>query len=217
MGDRWKPSKLKPGRSGRCGDLAARPGRRRPRLRADRAGAAPAHAGALRLPARADAPGDASTRACACARGTTSCSSAAARRTKPASARRSSWSTSLSPRGKAAYDRLVLAGFSQGGAIVLQTALRHPERLAGRAGVIDLSAAGRDSWKRNATRQIATCRSSWRTASHDDIIPIDRARQLARRCWRSWATRSSGTNIRCRTPCAPEEIADISAFLVRIL
>ena len=38
---------------------------------------------------------------------------------------------------------IVLAGFSQGGAIALQTGLRYPEKLAGDHGALDLSAARR--------------------------------------------------------------------------
>jgi phospholipase/carboxylesterase len=60
-------------------------------------------------------------------------------------------------------DRLVLAGFSQGGAMALHTGLRHPERLA---GIMALSCALplADTLAAEASPRIAPPRSSWRTA-----------------------------------------------------
>ena len=111
--------------------------------------------------------------------------------------------------------QIVLAGFSQGGAIVLQTALRHSERLA---GVLALSTylplhrtleAERSAENREAPIFMAH-------GQYDDIIPIQRAeqsRQLLERLgykvqWRSYPMPHS---------VCPEEIADISAFLRQIL
>jgi phospholipase/carboxylesterase len=111
--------------------------------------------------------------------------------------------------------QIVLAGFSQGGAIVLQTALRHSERLA---GVLALSTylplhrtleAERSAENREAPIFMAH-------GQYDDIIPIRRAeqsRQLLERLgykvqWRSYPMPHS---------VCPEEIADISAFLRQIL
>jgi phospholipase/carboxylesterase len=45
-------------------------------------------------------------------------------------------------------DSIVLAGFSQGGAIALHTALRSPKTVGRRARALDLSAAGRDARER---------------------------------------------------------------------
>jgi phospholipase/carboxylesterase len=111
--------------------------------------------------------------------------------------------------------KIVLAGFSQGGAIVLQTALRHPERLA---GVMALStylplsaklAAERSSENRDLPIFMAH-------GNYDDIIPIDRARRSREILeglgypvtWKEYPMPHS--------VCAPE-IADISAFLSTIL
>jgi phospholipase/carboxylesterase len=111
--------------------------------------------------------------------------------------------------------KIVLAGFSQGGAIVLQTALRHPERLA---GVLALStylplAA---SLPKEAAAENKSVPIFMAHGRHDDIIPIDRSRQsrdflqsLGYRVeWREYAMPHS--------VCA-EEIADISRFLRAIL
>ncbi|HEX6154928.1 MAG TPA: alpha/beta fold hydrolase [Burkholderiales bacterium] len=111
--------------------------------------------------------------------------------------------------------RIVLAGFSQGGAIVLQTALRHPERLA---GLMALStylplAATLESERSVANRDLPIFMAH---GKFDDIIPIDRARQsrdFLKKLnyqveWREYPMPHS--------VCA-EEIRDISEFLVRIL
>jgi phospholipase/carboxylesterase len=70
--------------------------------------------------------------------------------------------------------RLVLAGFSQGGAIALQTGLRHPERLA---GIMALStylplAATVTTEASPANRAVPIFMAHGR---HDPLIPIERA------------------------------------------
>jgi phospholipase/carboxylesterase len=112
-------------------------------------------------------------------------------------------------------NRIVLAGFSQGGAIVLLTGLRHPERLA---GVIALStylplagtlAAERSEPNRETPIFMAHGR-------HDDLIPMQRAqasRDYLQKLgyaveWHDYPMPHS--------VCAPE-IADISSFLARVL
>jgi phospholipase/carboxylesterase len=111
--------------------------------------------------------------------------------------------------------KIVLAGFSQGGAIVLQTALRHPERLAGLMALstyLPLSAklaAERSPENRDLPIFMAH-------GNYDDIIPIDRARRSREILeglgypvtWKEYPMPHS--------VCAPE-IADISAFLTTIL
>jgi phospholipase/carboxylesterase len=111
--------------------------------------------------------------------------------------------------------KIVLAGFSQGGAIVLQTALRHPERLA---GVMALStylplaaklAAERSPENRDLPIFMAH-------GNYDDIIPIDRARRSREMLeglgypvtWKEYPMPHS---------VCPPEIADISAFLATVL
>ena len=111
--------------------------------------------------------------------------------------------------------RIVLAGFSQGGAIALHTALRHADRLA---GVMALStylplAATVDTERHAANRGIPIF---FAHGIHDPVIGIERAaasrRQLA----------SLGCAVEARdypmehSVCA-EEIADITAWLTRQL
>jgi len=111
--------------------------------------------------------------------------------------------------------KVVLAGFSQGGAIVLHTALRHPERLA---GVLALStylplAATVEAERSPAN---ATLPIFMAHGQYDDLIPLRRAeqsRQALERLgypveWRAYPMPHS---------VCPQEIADIAAFLGRIL
>jgi len=111
--------------------------------------------------------------------------------------------------------KVVLAGFSQGGAIVLHTALRHPEPLA---GVLALStylplAASLEGERTPANAALPIFMAHGR---YDDIIPLPRAeqsRQALERLgyaveWRAYPMPHS---------VCPQEIADISAFLGRVL
>jgi len=112
-------------------------------------------------------------------------------------------------------NKMVLAGFSQGGAIVLQTALRYPERLA---GVIALStylplASTLAAERSEANRDIPIFMGH---GQYDDLIPIQRARQSREYLeklgykieWHEYPMPHS--------VCAPE-IADLSAFLSEII
>lgn len=112
-------------------------------------------------------------------------------------------------------DRIVLAGFSQGGAIALHTALRHPERLA---GVLALSTYVPLAATLAAERAAANADLPIFMAhgEYDDIIPLGRAEQSRR------LLESLGYPLRWRAypmphSVCPEEIADISAFLGAIL
>jgi phospholipase/carboxylesterase len=111
--------------------------------------------------------------------------------------------------------KIVLAGFSQGGAIVLQTALRHPERLA---GVMALStylpiASTLAAERHEANKALPIFMAH---GQFDDIIPIERARRSREVLeklgypvtWKEYPMPHS--------VCAPE-IGDISAFLATIL
>ena len=111
--------------------------------------------------------------------------------------------------------RIVLAGFSQGGAIVLQTALRHPQRLA---AVMALSTYLPLSGKLENER--ATANSDLPVfmahGQYDNMIGIDRALQsrdalLALGYPVEWHEYPMPHSV------CPEEIADIAAFLLRIL
>jgi len=112
-------------------------------------------------------------------------------------------------------NRIVLAGFSQGGAIVLLTGLRYPERLA---GVVALSTylplAGTLAAERSAAnRETPLFMAHGR---YDDLIPMQRAqasREYLQKLgyaieWHDYPMPHS--------VCAPE-IADISSFLARVL
>jgi phospholipase/carboxylesterase len=111
--------------------------------------------------------------------------------------------------------KIVLAGFSQGGAIVLQTALRHPQRLA---GVLALSTylplASTLAAEKNPVNQDLPIFMAH--GQYDDLIPIRRAeasREALTRLgykveWRAYPMPHS--------VCAPE-IADIGRFLAGVL
>ncbi len=111
--------------------------------------------------------------------------------------------------------RIVLAGFSQGGAIALQTALRHPERLA---GVLALSTylplAGKLTAEKNAAA--AGLPVFMAHGTHDDVIPIARAERSAKSlaeagCALQWQTYAMAHSV------CMEEVSDISAFLQKLL
>src|SRR5919197_3296489 len=114
-----------------------------------------------------------------------------------------------------ATGRLVLAGFSQGGAVALQTALRHPEPLA---GIVALSTylplAGSLIKERSAANQVVPIFMAH--GRYDDIIPFQRAERSRdvmaglgyRVQWHEYPMPHS--------VCGPE-IADIAEFLDAIL
>jgi phospholipase/carboxylesterase len=111
--------------------------------------------------------------------------------------------------------RLVLAGFSQGGAMALHTGLRFGERLAGilalscflpLPGTVAAEAA-------DANRDVPICMSH---GTHDTVIPLARARRsrdvLVRLGyaveWREYAMPHS---------VCPEQVSDVAAWLARVL
>ena len=112
-------------------------------------------------------------------------------------------------------NRIVLAGFSQGGAIALQTSLRQPERLA---GVMALSTYLPLGAKLAAERQAINSDLPIFMAhgTFDPMIPMLRAAQSREALlalgypveWREYLMPHS---------VCPEEIKDIAAFLLRIL
>jgi phospholipase/carboxylesterase len=111
--------------------------------------------------------------------------------------------------------KIVLAGFSQGGAIVLQTALRHAERLA---GVMALSTylplQGKLDKERSAMNSDLPIFMAH--GSYDPMIPTVRAMQSRD------ALQALGYPVEWREypmphSVCPEEIGDIAAFLLRIL
>ena len=111
--------------------------------------------------------------------------------------------------------RMVLAGFSQGGAIALQTGLRHRERLA---GIMALSTY-LPLASTLAAEGIPANRSVPIFMAHgqdDSLIPIERAaisRDLLRKAgydveWHDYPMEHA---------VCPDEIADIAAWLKRVL
>jgi phospholipase/carboxylesterase len=117
-------------------------------------------------------------------------------------------------RGIAAR-RVVLAGFSQGGAVALQAGLRYPERLA---GVIALStylplAATLERERSDASLALPLFMAH---GEHDDVIPLERATHSRDALLRA------GYDVDWRQYPMPhavcgEEIEALAAFLVRIL
>ena len=117
-------------------------------------------------------------------------------------------------RGVASTD-IVLAGFSQGGAIALQTGLRHPERLAGVMALstylplADLLAGEASAANRDVPIFMAH-------GTADPVITLARAEQSRD------ALKSLGYRVEWRAypmphAVCPQEIADISAWLRRVL
>ncbi len=111
--------------------------------------------------------------------------------------------------------RLLLAGFSQGGAIALHTGLRHPERLA---GIMALStyvpvAATLAAEASVANRDVPIFMAH---GLYDPLIPLERA-AMSRKMLESLAYRVEWHEYPMEhSVCAPE-IADIAAWLRRVL
>jgi phospholipase/carboxylesterase len=111
--------------------------------------------------------------------------------------------------------KIVMAGFSQGGAIALQTALRYPERFA---GVLALStylplAGSLQSERSPANQDIPIFMAHGR---YDDIIPLRRAEE-SRRLLEAAGYRVEWHEYPMPHSVCAEEIADIAAFLARIV
>ena len=112
-------------------------------------------------------------------------------------------------------ERLVLAGFSQGGAIALYTGLRHPERIA---GIMALSTYVPVGEKLSAEASTANRRVPIFMAlgTYDPVIPLDRAEQSR------GVLESLGYPVEWREygmphSVCPEELADIGAWLGKVL
>ena len=113
------------------------------------------------------------------------------------------------------HGKIVLAGFSQGGAIVLQTGLRHAERLA---GVMALStylplSNTLEKERSAANRDLPIFMAH---GKFDGMIPMDRA-ALSRDAMRALGYAVDWREYPMQHSVCPEEIADIAAFLLRIL
>lgn len=114
-----------------------------------------------------------------------------------------------------ASDHIVLAGFSQGCAMTLQTGLRHPEKLAGLIGLsgyLPIHATVSDE-RHSANHDTPIFLAHGRA---DPIVPIDRAEKsrdilLALGYQVEWHAYPMEHSV------CEEEIADISVWLKRIL
>jgi phospholipase/carboxylesterase len=112
-------------------------------------------------------------------------------------------------------NKIVLAGFSQGGAIALQTALRYPKPLA---GVMALStylplAATLPAERAAANAEVPILMAH---GSYDDIIPIQRARD-SRSFLEKLGYRIEWHDYPMPHSVCGEEVRDISAFLAKLL
>ena len=111
--------------------------------------------------------------------------------------------------------RIVLAGFSQGGAIALQTGLRHPARLA---GIIALStylplAGTLAAEASSANRDVPIFMAHGR---FDDLIPLERAVR-SRDALRKAGYAVEWHDYPMSHAVCPEEIADIATWLRGVL
>jgi phospholipase/carboxylesterase len=117
-------------------------------------------------------------------------------------------------RGIAA-DRIVLAGFSQGCAMTLQTGLRHPEKLAGLlclSGYVPIHATI-EAERHGANHETPIFMAHGRG---DQVIPIDRA-EKSRDVLQALGHPVEWHEYMMQHSVCPEEIDDISAWLKRVL
>jgi phospholipase/carboxylesterase len=111
--------------------------------------------------------------------------------------------------------RIVLAGFSQGGAMALQTGLRHPERLAGIMALscyVPISATLRAE-AHAANRDVPIFMAH---GTQDPVIPVERA-QIGRDLLTKLGYRVEWHTYPMPHSVCAEEIADISAWLGSVL
>ena len=117
-------------------------------------------------------------------------------------------------RGFAA-DKIVLAGFSQGGAIVLHTALRYPERLAGVMALstyVPISA----SLEREASAANKDIPIFMAHGQFDDLIPLERAKR-SRELLEKLGYAVTWKDYPMPHAVCGEEIGDITRFLGRVI
>jgi len=112
-------------------------------------------------------------------------------------------------------ERLVLAGFSQGGAIALQTGLRHPERIAGIMALSTYVPVGEKltAEASAANRDVPIFMAH---GSYDPIIPLGQAEQ-SRALLQSLGYPVQWREYGMPHSVCPEELADIGAWLVKVL
>ena len=113
------------------------------------------------------------------------------------------------------HDKIMLAGFSQGGAIALQTALRHSERLAGVMALSTYLPLSKTLEKERAAAN-SGLPIFMAHGQFDNMIPIDRALR-SREALQGLGYEVEWHEYGMPHSVCPEEIADIAAFLLRIL
>ena len=112
-------------------------------------------------------------------------------------------------------DRIILAGFSQGCAMTLQTGLRHPEKLAGLmclSGYLPLSA----TVAAERTEQSLDTPILMVHGSSDGVIPIARAEQ-SRDVLESMGYQVEWHAYPMQHSLCQQEVADIGAWLKKVL
>jgi phospholipase/carboxylesterase len=117
-------------------------------------------------------------------------------------------------RGIAA-ERIVLAGFSQGGAITFQAGLRHPHRLAGLMALstyLPLAGTVEDE-RHEANRDVPIFMAH---GTQDPMIAIGRAQQ-SRKMLEALGYRIEWHEYPMPHSVCPQEIGDISRWLVKVL
>ncbi len=121
----------------------------------------------------------------------------------------------ISQERKKGISKIVLAGFSQGGAIVLQNGLRHTEPLAGIMALSTyLPLSGKLEEEKNAKNQKVPIFMAH--GVYDDIIPLKRAEQSKDLLVKSGYAVDWRTYPMPHSVC-PEEIGHISEFLAKTL
>jgi phospholipase/carboxylesterase len=111
--------------------------------------------------------------------------------------------------------RLVLAGFSQGGAIALQTGLRHSERIAGIMALSTYVPVG-DKLAAETSPANRDVPIFMAHGTQDQVIPLSRAEE-SRALLQSLGYAVEWREYRMPHSVCPEELADIGTWLRKIL
>ena len=112
-------------------------------------------------------------------------------------------------------DRIVLAGFSQGGAVAFQTALRHPRSLAGLMALSTYLPLA-DSLAAERSRANAGIPVFMAHGEHDPVIGTDRA-AASRDLLRGFGYEVEWRLYPMAHAVCPEEIRDLRDYLARVL
>lgn len=113
------------------------------------------------------------------------------------------------------YDKIILAGFSQGGAVALQTALRFPKRLCGVLALSTYCPSTADpTWSvAEANRRLPVFMAH---GSQDNVIPLPIA-QISRQSLEHLGCSIQWREYNMPHSVCPQEIADIAAWLKALI